>query len=129
VAVLGSPDPIWSHARRIFERKLETTCGNWRTEAEGVRSIPACAVQSSQQRSPQLARTFCILIKGFVLPYLGQQDERLPWKPPALVPRTAVINYPTDFGQMSDEWITTLSNRGEQLTRGLVPYYLSELVG
>lgn len=68
------------------------------------------------------------LIKGFVLPYLGQLDERLPWRPNTLVPREEVINYPTDFAAMSDEWIDRLSNRGEQLTRALVSYYLRDLL-
>ena len=67
-------------------------------------------------------------IKGFVLPYLGQQDHALPWQPTDLVPRSEVINYPTDFSPMSDQWVQKLSSRGEQLTRGLVDYYLSEIL-
>ena len=67
-------------------------------------------------------------IKGFVLPYLGQIDERLPWKPSPLISRSEVIGYPTDFAAMSDEWIDKLSARGEQLTRCLLSQYLSELV-
>jgi NTE family protein len=68
------------------------------------------------------------LIKGFVLPYLGQQDGSLPWKQPDLVSRSVVSDYPTDFAAMSDEWIDKLSLRGEQFTRGLVEYYLSGMV-
>lgn len=64
-------------------------------------------------------------IKGFVMPYLGQQDSSLPWEAGNLVQRSEVVNYPTDFAAMSDQWIQKLSNRGEQLTRGLADYYLA----
>ena len=67
-------------------------------------------------------------IKGFVLPYLGQIDERLPWKPPMLVPRAEALGYPTNFSAMTDEWIRRLSSRGEQLTRCLVAQYCPELI-
>jgi NTE family protein len=67
------------------------------------------------------------LIKGFALPYLGQQDDALPYKPAGLVTRSEVIGYPTNFAAMSEEWIERLSNRGEQLTRLLVPHYLGEI--
>ncbi len=67
-------------------------------------------------------------IRGFALPYLGQLDERLPWRPSVLVPREEVINYPTDFASMSDQWIDRLSDRGEHLTRILVSYYLPDLL-
>ncbi len=69
-----------------------------------------------------------VLVKGFVLPYLGQQDDRLPWRPPDLISRESVISYPTDFAPMRDEWVRRLSDRGEQLTRALVPHYLPELL-
>ncbi len=68
------------------------------------------------------------LIKGFALPYLGQQDERLPWKPGALMPRAEVVNYPTNFAAMEEAWIDKLSARGEQLTRLLVSIYLPALL-
>ena len=67
-------------------------------------------------------------LKGFAMPYLGQQDGSLPWKPLPLVPRAEVIGYPTNFAAMSDEWIEKLSARGEQLTRALVSYYLPQLL-
>lgn len=67
-------------------------------------------------------------IKGFAMPYLGQQDTLLPWPTTNLVPRSDVVNYPTDFAPMSNEWIEKLAGRGEQLTRGLVDYYLSEIL-
>ncbi len=67
-------------------------------------------------------------IKGFVMPYLGQIDERLPWKPSVLVRRADAIGYPTNFRGMSDEWIDKLSNRGEQLTRCLIAQHCPELI-
>lgn len=67
-------------------------------------------------------------IKGFVLPYLGQLDDRLPSKPTGLVPRGDVIGYGTDFGPMSEEWIERLSLRGEQLTKCLLTHYLPDLI-
>lgn len=67
-------------------------------------------------------------IKGFILPYLGQQDKSLPWKPSGLIPRKEVNNYPTDFAAMSQEWIEKISDRGEQLTRLLASYYLQDLI-
>jgi len=66
-------------------------------------------------------------LRGFAMPYLGQQDSSLPTKPPVLVPRDGVIDYPTNFAAMSKAWIDTLSNRGEQLTRTLVSAHLAEL--
>lgn len=66
-------------------------------------------------------------LKGFILPYLGQDDSRLPLKLPNFIPREEVENYPTDFSPMSDEWIVKLSLRGEQLTRSLLQYYVPEL--
>lgn len=67
-------------------------------------------------------------IRGFAMPYLGQQDHQLPWKPNTLVSREEVLGYPTNFAAMADEWIDKLSNRGEQLTRLLVSYYMPELL-
>jgi NTE family protein len=68
------------------------------------------------------------LIKGFVLPYLGQQDGSLPWKPADLVPQNEVANYSTNFSAMSEKWIQKLTSRGEQLTRVLVDYYLAGIL-
>jgi NTE family protein len=67
------------------------------------------------------------VIKGFALPYLGQQDDRLPLRPPDLVPRSEVMAYRTNFAPMSDQWIDTISARGEQLTRALVSHYIPEI--
>jgi NTE family protein len=66
-------------------------------------------------------------LKGFILPYLGQQDQALPIKPADLVRRNEVFGYPTDFAAMSDENIRKISKRGEQLTRILLDYYCPEL--
>lgn len=67
-------------------------------------------------------------IKGFAMPYLGQQDNRLPWKLSDFVSRDKVVDYPTNFAAMSEEWIETLSTRGEQLTKILVSHYLPDLL-
>jgi NTE family protein len=67
-------------------------------------------------------------IKGFVLPYLGQLDRNLPMPLGRLVPREEVIEYPTDFAAMSEDWIRKLTDRGEQLTRCLVEFYLKDIL-
>jgi NTE family protein len=67
-------------------------------------------------------------IKGFILPYLGQQDGDLPIGAKVLIPRSEVVGYPTDFSAMPEEWINKISNRGEQLTRLLASYYLKGLL-
>lgn len=66
-------------------------------------------------------------LAGFVMPYLGQQDDRLPFRLPDLVSRERVITYPTNFSAMSAETVNMLSLRGEQLTRLLVSRYTPEL--
>ena len=55
-------------------------------------------------------------ISGFLLPYLGQIDQKLPRRPSDLVPREAVQDYPTDFSPMSRRNVDLLAGRGEQLT-------------
>ncbi len=67
-------------------------------------------------------------IKGFVMPYLGQQDTNLKNAPTNFISRSAVVNYPTDFAPMTNEWIEKLAGRGEQLTRNLIDCYLTELL-
>ncbi|WP_292590041.1 patatin-like phospholipase family protein [Mesorhizobium sp.] len=59
-------------------------------------------------------------LRAVVLPYLGQDDSRLKYRPADLVSREEAYAYPTDFFAMSDEWIERLSRRGEQLTRALI---------
>ena len=66
-------------------------------------------------------------LKGFVMPYLGNQDSALPVAPVDLVPREQVVDYPTDFSAMSDTDIELIARRGEQLARLLVDYYCPEL--
>ena len=66
-------------------------------------------------------------ISGFVLSYLGQRDDRLPWFPPQLPTLREVCDYPTDFSSMDTEDIERLTLRGELLTRFLVAYYLPNL--
>jgi len=66
-------------------------------------------------------------LKGFVMPYLGQLDHRLPWEPPDLVPRAAVADYPTNFAAMSEASLITIARRGEMLTRLLIERWCPEL--
>ena len=66
-------------------------------------------------------------ISGFVLSYLGQNDNRLPWVPPELPKRREVRDYPTDFAAMKQEDLDRIALRGEILTRFLVAYYLPDL--
>lgn len=66
-------------------------------------------------------------LDGFVMVYLGQDDDRLPAQPPNLIPRNAVRNYPTDFARMARADIARLAARGEQLTQILLDRYLQIL--
>lgn len=66
-------------------------------------------------------------LKGFILAYLGQQDNALPTIPSDLVTRDACLGYPTNFSAMPQADIEQLSLRGEQLTHLLVSAYIPEL--
>ena len=66
-------------------------------------------------------------ISGFVLCYLGQQDNKLPWIPVGLPKQNEVRHYPTDFAAMAMEDIDRLALRGELLMRFLITHYLSHL--
>lgn len=66
-------------------------------------------------------------LRGFVMPYLGQQDRALPAPPSDLVPREAVADYPTNFAPMDADALRALSTRGEQLTQSLLDSYLPDL--
>lgn len=66
-------------------------------------------------------------IAGFLLPYLGQIDERLPYRPEDLVPREDAFSYPTNFSPMSAANIALLSRRGEQLTNLLLDAHAPHL--
>lgn len=67
-------------------------------------------------------------LDGFGMVYLGQQDDKLPWSPPDLVPRDAVKDYPTDFAPISEKDLDLLTSRGEQLTGIIVDRYLPGLM-
>lgn len=66
-------------------------------------------------------------LRGFVMPYLGQQDRALPSPPSDLVRREAVASYPTNFAPVEPNTLTKLVTRGEQLTQNLLDTYLPEL--
>jgi len=66
-------------------------------------------------------------LRGFILPYLGQQDKALPSLPSEFVSRDAVLGYPTNFEAMPDEDIKRLTTRGEQLTKILLEHHTPEL--
>lgn len=66
-------------------------------------------------------------LKGFIIPYLGQADDRLAYPPSDLVTRETTAAYPTDFSAMPNDWIERLSRRGEQLTVALLKEHLPHL--
>lgn len=105
----GKIKPYWWHTR--MKQSFETTHRRVQTSAY--------ARLHKYVETGELA--------GFVFPYLGQQDHRLPFAPPDLVPREEVMTYPTDFSPMADEDIHRLSLRGDQLTRLLIARYTPEL--
>jgi NTE family protein len=65
-------------------------------------------------------------LAAFILPYLGQEDGSLRFPPADLVPRSSVVNYPTNFSPMSEDWIERLSLRGDQLTTALIREHFPE---
>jgi NTE family protein len=66
-------------------------------------------------------------IQGFIMPYLGQNDSKLPYQPGDLVRREETFEYPTDFFPMSKKNIDKLAKRGEQLTSVLIDAYAPNL--
>ena len=67
-------------------------------------------------------------LEGFVLPFLGQNDNQLrAIVPPDLVPREEVLHYPTKFSRMRDYDIERISRRGEQLTRMMIEAHAPEI--
>ena len=62
-----------------------------------------------------------------VMPFLGQDDSRLKYRPADLVTREDAYAYPTDFSAMSTAWIDRLSKRGEQLTKALITEHAPHL--
>jgi NTE family protein len=61
-------------------------------------------------------------------PGAGQLDKALPNPPSKLVRREEAHSYPTDFNEMSTDWINRLSLRGEQLTTCLARAYIPHLI-
>jgi predicted acylesterase/phospholipase RssA len=66
-------------------------------------------------------------LRGFINPYLASRDKILPLAPCDLIPREAVLSYPTDFARMTAENQHLIATRGEQLTRILIEHYCPEL--
>src|SRR5205807_911577 len=103
---------------RAFTNSILHTDGNCFLDGTSARR---------QRRDEPTSRTLAVeRINGFILPYLGQLDAELPVSSQELVPRSEVIQYPTDFAAMPEKWIDKLSTRGEQLTRVLACAYLKE---
>ena len=67
-------------------------------------------------------------LSAVVMPYLGQDDSRLRFRPPDLVTREDAYSYPTDLSAMSPVWIERLSRRGEQLTKALIAEHAPHLL-
>jgi NTE family protein len=131
-------DPAYSIHTFPCEHLIVCNAGHGQSlELAPVRFLPrisrAFAVVHRRVQDSAMHRLHSLLkaetIKGFAMPYLGQQDDLLPLRPSMLVPRSDVVTYPTDFSAMSQEWIDKLSNRGEQLTRLLMSCYLADLLG
>jgi NTE family protein len=67
-------------------------------------------------------------LAAVVMPYIGQDDSRLKFRPPDLVTREDAYAYPTDFSAMTPAWIERLSRRGEQLTKALIAEHTPHLM-
>ena len=67
-------------------------------------------------------------LKGFIHPFLGQNDNRLKFLPTDLVSREETYAYPTNFSAMSNEWIEKLTCRGSQLTKALIKEHYPDIV-
>lgn len=95
-----------------------------------LKSAFACIHDRSQNAA--MKRLFELLEAGklrrVVLPYLGQDDRRVKFRPTNLVTREEAYAYPTDFSAMTPEWIDRLSLRGEQLTRALIAEHAPDLI-
>jgi NTE family protein len=66
-------------------------------------------------------------LAAVVMPYLGQDDSRLKFRPSDLVTREEAYGYPTDLSAMTPAWIERLSRSGEQLTKALITEYAPHL--
>ena len=95
-----------------------------------LRSAFACVHDRAQNAA--MKRLFDLAqagrLKGFLLPYLGQNDTKLKFPPSDLVTCKETCAYPTDFSSMSAEWVEKLSRRGEQLTKALIAEYYPEML-
>ena len=95
-----------------------------------LKSAIACTYDRAQNAA--MKRLFELRESGklrtVILPYLGQDDRRLKYRPGDLVTREEAYAYPTDFNGMSEVWIRRLGRRGEQLTRALVMEHAPELM-
>ena len=73
-------------------------------------------------------------IKGFILSYLGQQEERIPKDikdlidDKELMKDEEVIDYPTDFSMMPKKMRKKIIEKGEKLTTALIKYYCPDLM-
>lgn len=54
-------------------------------------------------------------LKGFLLPYLGQNDSTLKFASPDMVTAESTAGFATNFNAMDKEWIELLVRRGEQI--------------
>jgi NTE family protein len=79
------------------------------------------AQDGTRSRLNQAAETGAI--QGFIHPYLATLDARVPLPVADLVPRNAVIDYPTNFARMANKDLDLVATRGEQLTRVLIEHY------
>jgi predicted acylesterase/phospholipase RssA/molybdopterin/thiamine biosynthesis adenylyltransferase len=66
-------------------------------------------------------------LAGVALPFLGQDDDRLPYLPPDLVRSGEVTTYPTNFSKVKPDDLDRLTRRGEQLTRLMIDHHCPEI--
>jgi NTE family protein len=127
-------DPQISLDAGSFDRIIACRAGYGLGIADPAAFMPSrliAAFESMHARAQNLAMTRLFdlkragRIRGFLLPYLDQDDRRLANPPVDLVRRESVAAYPTDFSAMPIEWIDRLSRRGEQLVRALLEEHWS----
>ena len=95
----------------------------------GVRRSIATVFKKTQDAMRNRLHTIALdqQISGFVLCFLGQHDESLPWVPGGLPTRQEVNHFKTDFASLKHEDINRLTLRGELLMRYLCAFYLNEV--
>ncbi|WP_294390564.1 patatin-like phospholipase family protein [uncultured Sphingomonas sp.] len=129
-------DPAISMAVPAFDRVIACRAGYGLAVSDPPSFFPSrmtAAFESVFARGQNAAmkRLFDLSASGampkFLLPYIGQQDERLAKPVPDLVSGEAAAGYPTNFSAMSDAWIETLSGRGETLVLSLLAEHWPEL--